>query len=309
MKTFTKVCLITAGVSLALGIALTATGFALNGGNGFYMKWDHGFKFSDSIEAFEKGRTEIGSFKDVEIDVSSANVNFIESDSGKFEIEYRVESDEEADIVCEVKDNKLTFKDRSDSAFIISNFNFLYINDKDDLYVNVYYPAGTEFGNVHLDTSAGDVKISDTFNCELLDLDMSAGKTNLSNVSGALKVDMSAGSFTATDCNFGFGEFDMSAGSIKMVNCTLDGGDVDMSAGDFDAEELVLTKSIKLDMSAGSVDIKFTDGQEIGYDFDLSAGSAKINGEKKGDEYEDKKGYDIIVTVDASAGSVNITNN
>ena len=307
MKAFTKVCLITAGVALSLGIVLTATGFALNGGKGFYMKWDHGFKFSDSLETFEKARTEIASFKDVEIDVSSADVHFIESDSGKFEIEYRIESDEEADIVCEVKDNKLTFKDRSDSSFIISSFNFL--NVQEDLYVNVYYPAGTEFGNIHLDTSAGDVKINDTFNCVLLDLDMSAGKTNLSNVSGELKVNMSAGSFTADNCKFGYSEFDMSAGSVKLTNCTIAGGDVDMSAGDFDADQLVLTKSMKLDMSAGSVDIVFTDGQEIGYDFDLSAGSAKINGEKKGDEYQEIKGYDIILTVDASAGSVNITNN
>ena len=81
-----------------------------------------------------------------------------------------------------------------------------------------------------------------------------------------------------------------------------------MSAGDFDAKDLVLTASFDVDMSAGDVTIEFADGQRIGYDFDLSAGSAKINGEKRGDEYTEKEGYDIVLTCDLSAGSVNITN-
>ena len=61
-------------------------------------------------------------------------------------------------------------------------------------------------------------------------------------------------------------------------------------------------------MSAGSVDIEFVEGQKIGYDFDLSAGSATINGEKRGDEFTMKDGYDIVLTADMSAGSISITN-
>ena len=119
---------------------------------------------------------------------------------------------------------------------------------------------------------------------------------------------MSAGDFEATNCKFGRSVFDLSAGDVELTNCTVAGGELDMSAGDFDAKALTLTASFDIDMSAGSATIEFVDGQKIGYDLDLSAGSAKINGEKRGDEFTMKDGYDIVLTADMSAGSIDITN-
>ena len=81
-----------------------------------------------------------------------------------------------------------------------------------------------------------------------------------------------------------------------------------MSAGDFDAKDLTLTASLDVDISAGDCTIEFVDGQKIGYEIDISAGSAKINGEKRGDEFTMKDGYDIILSIDISAGSADITN-
>ena len=61
-------------------------------------------------------------------------------------------------------------------------------------------------------------------------------------------------------------------------------------------------------MSAGDCTIEFVDGQKIGYDIDISAGTARINGEKRGDEFTMKDGYAIVLTADLSAGNVEITN-
>lgn len=306
MKTFTKVSLIVAGVTTALGIIFYGVGMAINHGHGFYMVWDHGVKIVDNEKIFEQEKTEIDSFKNADIDVSAAHINFVENDSDSYAVAYRVNSIDDY-VQCEVKDGKFIFRDMKKSKLNFSTGMNL-MRDK-DLYVTVYYPQGAEFGDIKVDSSAGDIHMEDGLVASNVTIDSSAGKAYLKNVTCALKVDLSAGSLTCDDCNFGTSTFDMSAGNINMNNCTLAGGTVDMSAGDFNAKNLNLTKSILFDMSAGDVDIELVDGLDIGYNFDLSAGTAKINGEKKGKEYQDNLKADIIISADMSAGSIDITNN
>ncbi|MBP5491512.1 MAG: DUF4097 family beta strand repeat protein [Clostridiales bacterium] len=306
MKAFTKVALIVAGVTTAAGIALFCIGSVLHHGKPFLMSINNGLHFYEDYEIVEQEKTVIDSFKNVSIDVSAAKIKFVENDTDEFAVAYRVETPS-GQVTCDVKDNTLTFRDTEKSSFMISTgFNFSF-KDK-DLYVTVYYPQGTEFGKIDLDTSAGGIIMEDELNADKLIIDSSAGKATLKNISAAVNINMSAGSLTCEDCNFGTCVLDMSAGDVTMTNCTVDGGSVDMSAGSFKAKGFILTKSLNLDMSAGDVEIEFVDGQKIGYDFDLSAGSAKINGEKRGSEYQDKNGCDVVLTVDASAGSIDIIN-
>jgi len=302
MKTFTKVALITAGITLSSGIALTAIGFIANKGKPIYMYVDHGLKFSDDVKVVEMPKTNVEKFSDIEIDMSAADIHLIENTEDAFAVEYKFEADNE---ICEVKDDKLTIKNQN-GKFKINFFNWNFSDD--DYYVNVYYPKGTDFNLINLDTSAGDIDLLNELSCNMLKIDTSAGDVTLKNVKGELDLDMSAGDVKIEDCEFGKCIFDMSAGDVDIDNCTVAGGKVDMSAGSFTAKDLILTASLKMDMSAGGVKIDFVDGQKIGYDFDLSAGSAKINGEKRGDEYTDKEGCDIVLSIDASAGSVDITN-
>ncbi len=301
MKTFTKFALVVAGISLGAGIALYAAGAIANHGDPIYMYYDDGFQLSSEAKVVEKPKTNVEKFSSIEIDMSAADVRLIENTEDAFAVEYKFQSQEG---LCEVKNDKLTIKSQK-SGFFLTFFDF---SIGKDYYVNVYYPKGTNFDLITLDTSAGDIFLNDALTCKTLEIDSSAGDVTLKNVKGALTVDLSAGDVEAENCEFGKIDFDLSAGSVKLENCTIDGGSVDMSAGSFKAKELVMTSSLDMDMSAGSVTIEFVPGQEIGYDFDLSAGSATINGEKRGDEYTEKKGYDVILTVDASAGSVDITN-
>ncbi len=307
MNKFLKVALITAGITTCVGIGLFAAGAIATGGKPISFYWDDGFKVSTDDTIVEKQKTEVEHFKDAKIDVSAAKVYFLENTDDTFAVEYRLRTSRENAVKCEVENNKLELIENNSAVHLFSGWNLSSWN-KEDLYVKIYYPKGAEFGNLNLDTSAGDVIMEQDLSCDRLTLDMSAGKSTIKNFKGALTADMSAGGLTCEDCDFGAIHLDMSAGSVKMTRCTAAGGSVDMSAGDFDASEFTLTKSLNMDMSAGSVSIAFVDGQKIGYDFDLSAGSAKINGEKRGKEYSEKSGYDVILTIDASAGSVDITN-
>lgn len=300
MKTFTKVALVIAGVSLAAGIALTVTGAIINRGKPIHMYYDHGFHIDSEGKVLEMQKTVVDDFSDIIIDVPAADIKFIESD--EYAVEYKLQARE---MTCESKDGTLTVSSNRKKFDI--NLNFFNFNNE-DYFVNVYYPKGADFGRVDLDSSAGDVIIEEGFDCDILVLDLSAGDAKIKHVNGALEVDMSAGDFEAEKCEFGKCEFDLSAGDVDLLYCTIGGGELDMSAGDFDAKGLTLTASFDIDMSAGSVDIEFVEGQKIGYDFDLSAGSATINGEKRGDEFTMKDGYDIVLTADMSAGSISITN-
>lgn len=306
MKTFTKVALVTGLVTLVLGASLFIVGMAATGGDGVRVYYKNGFHVDEDRDVVEQERTEIESFKNAKIDMSEASVHFYESDDDKFYVEYRLHECF-APYALKVKNDTFEFSDQGDCKFVINlnMFNF----DSDDLYLNIYYPKGTEFGDLSIDNSAGSVTLEDELTCHLLDIDASAGSVNVANMKGALKADLSAGSLILEDCDLGFCDIDMSAGSFELIDCTMAGGKVDMSAGKFKSTGFTLTDDLSLDMSAGNVTIEFVDGQKIGYDFDISAGSAKINGEKRGDEFEQINGYDIILTVDSSAGSVDITNN
>ena len=300
MKAFTRTALVVAGVSLVAGLTLMVTGAAINRGKQIHMYYDHGFKIDSEGKVQEMPKTVVEDFKDIIVDVPASDIKFIESD--EYAVEYKIRAIE---VTCESKDGTLKVSTAKKKFDI--NLGF-FSWDSEDYYVYVYYPKGADFGTVDLDSSAGDVLIEEGFDCDLLKLDLSAGDAKIKHVNGALEVDMSAGDFEAEKCEFGKCEFDLSAGDVDLLYCTIGGGELDMSAGDFDAKGLTLTASFDIDMSAGSVDIEFVEGQEIGYDFDLSAGSATINGEKRGDEFTMKDGYDIVLTADMSAGSIDIIN-
>ena len=300
--------LITAGVSLSLGIIFSAIGIAVTKGKQVRMFFKDGIRIVRDTELIQMEKTTIDSFKNIAIDVDAADIMLIENDTDEFALEYKFETPSEDMQIIGVEDDTFKVTTNYEIFHFVLNFGGIFGVGNNDYYIKLYYPKGTEFDQIKLESDAGDIFIEDTMVCNSLSIDTSAGKSVLKNVTGDMKVNMSAGSFTADNCNFGHCDFNMSAGSVTLTNCVIDGGKFDMSAGGFKADQLTLTKSLDLDMSAGSVKIVFVDGQEIGYDFDMSAGSAKINGEKRGSEYQDKKGYDIILTIDSSAGSVDITN-
>ncbi|MBR5425175.1 MAG: DUF4097 family beta strand repeat protein [Clostridiales bacterium] len=300
MKTFTKVALITAGITLSAGIALSVVGIIANKGKTIHMYYDKGFHLDSEGHIHEQKKMVVDDFSNVSIDVGAADVKFIESN--EYAIEYKLEAKE---VTAESKDDTLTITSHKHKFSV--NFSWFNFNDN-DYFVYVYYPKGADFKDVLIDTSAGDVIIDNGFDCDKISFDLSAGDVKINNVNGALTVDMSAGDFEAKNCKFGVVDFDLSAGDVDLDKCTVAGGKVDMSAGDFDAKALTLTASLEVDMSAGDCTIEFVDGQKIGYEIDISAGSCRINGEKRGDEFTMKDGYDVVLTADLSAGSVEITN-
>ena len=100
---------------------------------------------------------------------------------------------------------------------------------------------------------------------------------------------------------------DLSAGGIEMHNSKINGGKLEVSAGGVEGHGIELLSDIDIDCSAGGVELELTNGDDMGYRIDSSVGSIIIDGDKFKDEVNLNEDADIMVSIDCSAGSVEIS--
>lgn len=302
MKKTTKFFLSLSVICLIAGGVLTVAGYSVNGGKGVTVIWNHGLKLEEP-KVCELEKTAMDKFSDIDLDITFAEINFQRNDTDEYAVAYKLEAEE---VKCESVNNKLIVADKERNVGIInfSGFNL----DSSEYYLTIYYPENAEFGDITVNSSAGSIKIPDGLKCNSMHTDASAGSLKLKDFEGALNHDSSAGSFFAENCVFTKLELDMSAGSADLDNCVVGGGVADMSAGSFEASGMNLTGNFTMDMSAGSTEIELVSDNDIGYDFDVSAGSIYIDGQKVAgnDDYHENTDADIILIIDSSAGSVKV---
>lgn len=303
MKKVTKVFLVVGVIAIAAGAVMAGIGLAANGGNGFSVYWDKGFKVSEDSKLVTMDKTEFEAFKDIDIDVTG-KVNLVENKTDKFEVEYSLYATDDK-VVCEVKDSKLVVKINDEINFF--NFDLGFINDDDLPYVTVYYPAGSEFDSINIDTSAGGFFSEDKVKAKLLFVDVSAGGVNIENYEGAFEADCSAGGIEVRNCDLTDMNVDLSAGGIEMHNSKINGGKLEVSAGGVEGHGIELLSDIDIDCSAGGVELELTNGDDMGYRIDSSVGSIIIDGDKFKDEVNLNEDADIMISIDCSAGSVEIS--
>ncbi len=303
MKKITKVFLVIGVAAVVVGAVMVGIGLAANGGNGFSVYWDRGFKLAED-ELLTMDKTEFEAFKDIDINVTG-KVNLVENSADKYEIEYSLYSSEDL-ITCEVKNNKLVVKtDDEVNFFNFGGFNF---DDDNVPYITVYYPAGSKFDSIKVDTSAGGFFSENELKAESLFVDVSAGGVELENYEGAFEADCSAGGIVIKNSYLTDMNVDLSAGGIEMRDSKVNGGKLEVSAGGVEGYGIELLNDMDIDCSAGSIEIELTNGgDDIGYDIDSSAGSIIIDGDKFKDEVNLNTDADIMVNIDCSAGSVEIT--
>lgn len=129
---------------------------------------------------------------------------------------------------------------------------------------NITVNGGT-FGNINIDMSAGSVNLKGDFVCNKLDIDLSAGKVSADSVEcTSLNVDLSAGKVDIDKLTCPVIDIDLSAGSVDFgvigskAEYTIT---VHKSAGSCNVGKQTGTdpnKKISVDLSAGSVNIHFT---------------------------------------------------
>ena len=189
----------------------------------------------------------VDEYKNLTVEVGFGEVSFASSNDDTFSVQYQTTKEK---FVPQIGVSK-------DTLYILQEdlkFNDFSANSN-KLTVTIYTPAGFEFGNVHIESGAGDLDV-DNLTAEKLDLDYGAGDIKIKNSAiDAIDVDAGAGDVVMTDNAFEKIDVDAGAGDVKISGV----GDIDQY--DFD-----------IDVGVG--DIKVGDNKSHG-EFKASGNSGK----------------------------------
>lgn len=251
-------------IVLAVGLALFITGLALNG-------WK--FKVEYEMETFNS--TEDNTTLDLRMSAGSMNVQFYDGDG--VEVVYPVSYARG----FEVTERAGTVKVNSFNRHIFNWFGWnnipavtVKIPQGKVMNLKLKISAGTAsiasgaYGDTLIDMSAGSVDVGEVV-CKNFKADLSAGMITVNSVAcTALDVDLSAGTATIKSVVSNVIDIDLSAGSVYMTvkgNKSEYAVTVDKSAGSCNltnqspAQGTAEVKRIDVDLSAGSVEVKFKD--------------------------------------------------
>lgn len=300
MKTTSKLnknIWIIAIVLIVSGAALTAAGWAMGARGGIYI--DRG-----GVHASTNGGTvriseeNIGAFTDISVDADYANIKLIASD--KYAIDIQLNDGQTPDWT--ITNGKLSVNTHTVGGFQIGIMNF----NMGESYVKIYVPENAALENVTLNTSSGDISLTDA-EISRLKVDNAYGKLVMDNVkSGEADIKMSAGSVTIDGGETGFLKIKNSYGSIKADGFTSRGTDIHASSGSIKLRG-VLTGENSISDSYGSVLFETSAGeQDYAYELSTAYGSIKVNGKTRGGDVSRSADSGNTLDIHASAGSIEV---
>ena len=276
------------------GIALSIAGAVIAGVNarGAY----NAFKEIEDSANVETGHIDLTDNKKISVELDSGTLNIHHSTTTSY-VDYSVlkyftvEYDKESNEV----EMKVKPKYR-----IISWLPFIGTLNKNTSKVDVYLTD--QDYDAFFDVNAGSFNINDDFNFSSLTVEVSAGEFNCNgnlNVSGDTTLKVSAGELNLNGNLTGTknAQLKVSAGDLKVkyveaetVNVKISAGDINakvksdnitfgISAGDLDLDIVGKKEdyTINIKKSAGSCNIKSSDGGEKKLDGKISAGKATID--------------------------------
>ncbi|MDD3795862.1 MAG: DUF4097 family beta strand repeat-containing protein, partial [Lachnospiraceae bacterium] len=255
-----------AGIVIAAGLVLTATGYAMGGRAGFYLNAS-GFhavgakQGSDEVKVLEK--TRLDEFTGVDLSVSYADVEILPADG--YYLEYRLQKDK-TDPEYQVEDKTLIFRQKTEKMdvmwnFDVSFFQFLSEEDTDRYYVKLYVPEDALLDSVKLVCDSGNVT-SNTISIQNLDAALNYGNLTLGDMEGdSLKAELDSGDFTFGNVTAVQSELTLSYGNVKGEALKTDILDAELDSGDFSVKQ-VSGKDIEMQCDYGNVNIEKISGEK-----------------------------------------------
>lgn len=185
-------------------------------------------------------------------------------------------------------DNKDIKTKESNNKLLIIEDNNNWFNKTDYTELIIYVPNDYQFDEVSIDNGAGKIEV-DTLNTQKLDLDLGAGKVNITNLSV----------FEEADIDGGAGEINITSSSIKNLDLDLGLGKVNLNSSLYGFNEI--------DGGIGELIINLI-GTENDYQIKANKGLGKItiNDEKIQSDTSYGNGNNLI---DISGGIGNISIN
>ena len=271
-KTALTVCLILA----LLGAGLVGVGIALGGKPNFRLDWKNRTLLAGDAE-LKTGETAPEPFTSIEIDVATADIEISVGDA--FSVAYAL--DEEPVITQENGVFRLKEPPHSGISFIGIT------SGGSGAYVRVTVPEGTQLDSVDLDTSTGELIVSQV-SCKTLTVDLSTGEAHL--------IAVTADQLTA----------DSSTGSIVLTDCAVKDAKLDVSTGSIESERLTVTRSLRADASTGDVTLELCGrAADFGMNLESGTGDVTVDGKDRDDEF--KSSGSIPLLVETSTGDIDVT--
>ena len=231
------------------------------------------------------------SIQNVRIDASIGEVETVFYEGDKIEIEYHTSNIYDVDI--SEQNDTLVYRLRNKRWFMHwGTINFpkttiklpegCVYNLDIDLSAGSTTVNGGTFGDIKIDLSAGTVNLLGNTVCKSLKIDLSAGKVSIHKVksANAVEIDLSAGQVDIDEAECSRLNIDLSAGTVDIDRLNCPKINIDLSAGTvkLDVVGQQSEYTIAVDKSAGSCNVgnqKGTDDNKK-IDIDLSAGSVTV---------------------------------
>lgn len=289
MKKSTQVLLMIAGGMIALGVFMCTIIFFITGGNvGGYFN-NTGWHKNGIAGSLVSEKKEFDQIQEIQIDSSTAKITIAPGNVSKVEIDYSYPSNRTPTVTGD--NGTLSYISPNQNGWQLNLFGSSMSQGEE---IIITYPEGMIFQRATVDSSLGDINVSDFAVSKRLNVNASLGEITLDGISaGELSIDNSCGSIELSGIKTGSLEIGASLGSIELTAVFSDKTAISNSSGQVRMTDSTLGRT-EVDCTLG--DITGNKISTSGLDVDSSSGSVKINGTLAGE-----------TEVDCTLGDVDIT--
>ena len=278
MKRGIKILWIVIGCVFALGVALSAVGFALGstGGAWFDRQGLH-FGTGEHIELSDRSTEP---FKDIDIKLLEANVEFIVAENYGYEFSYTGNREPKV----EVRNGVLTVVEHEDNWHInLFNWNWgNWVFYDTSASLKVYVPKDASLNNVSLNMASGNT----VFNGNQLSINDLTCNSLSGNIKLAdlklqhLTMDVASGDVEMKNVSALNADFNILSGWLHYSGAKLDNLTLNMTSGNLDLEGEV-SKMLELRMMSGDAKILLSGNKDdYSFEFRKVSGSVRVNGQR-----------------------------
>lgn len=344
MKKSSKWMLIVGGALVFAGVLMAGVSIAA-GARTAISVGTGGIRISETqVKDFGKGEVirdqqTTEEFHSIDIKVGVSNIRLIPSDH--FGYEYQINRADSSLVVTNDL-GVLSVKTENRVGFNLNLFGML---NRQENYLNIYYPEGTQFRFAKISNDLGDLRV-ESLHAEQVDFSLDLGAGHYENITAkSVKISHSNGTFEAQnleadtieiDNDLGssalsavkagklvfegdLGRLDLkdsviastdissSLGEVNVVNLESDGIEIDADSG-----SVTLTGTLrgrtKIQADLGSVAVSSTlEKNDYNYDIHSDLGSVTFNGKKQdGLTFDTGAANDLVISVDSGSIRINI---
>lgn len=215
------------------------------------------------------------SFENIEIDIDTADIEFIKSDVNKVKVTEKEKEYHKVNVI----DNRLVIRSYNELKWFERIFNFNVKKSKVQIYLNK-----TSFDKLNINESTGDIKMPSDFNFNDVIVNLSTGDVSFNaKVTNDLSIDSSTGKVTIRNFDGRDIVINGSTGDLELINSVLTGdlvisrstGDITLanvrannlkgktSTGDFTLVDVLITNHINVKASTGDIELNDSDAATL----------------------------------------------